>query len=338
MINHFIKNIEIKNFKCFENFKAEGFGRVNLIGGKNNVGKTTFLEALYINLNTKEKNWFLNSLFQVVKKRDNFFIANSLASISKFVKILFRLNNTLSKKYKKDIKTEILTNIKCLKFNFEESFSGTKIFYYIDDVKYNESILFKDLKELIYDDKIFITDSSIQFLRPVGLSNLIIIEFYAIVQLEDKEEELNKRLKEFDRSINQFKIINNEPTVLFDDEYLAVTQLGDGVKKLINIFISIYSSTNGILIIDELDNGIHYSSLDLLWEIILKISKDQKVQVFATTHSKECIESYARVAKRLEDEDVTYSILSKLKSGKIHHSLYDKTLLETAFYQEHEVR
>ena len=37
---HFIKNIEIKNFKCFENFKADGFGRVNLIGGKNNVGKT----------------------------------------------------------------------------------------------------------------------------------------------------------------------------------------------------------------------------------------------------------------------------------------------------------
>ena len=45
---HFIKNIEIKNFKCFEDFKAEGFGRVNLIGGKNNVGKTAFMEACYL--------------------------------------------------------------------------------------------------------------------------------------------------------------------------------------------------------------------------------------------------------------------------------------------------
>ena len=45
---HFIKNIEIKNFKCFEDFKAEGFGRVNLIGGKNNVGKTAFMEACYM--------------------------------------------------------------------------------------------------------------------------------------------------------------------------------------------------------------------------------------------------------------------------------------------------
>ena len=49
MSDHFIKNIEIKNFKCFEDFKADGFGRVNLIGGKNNVGKTAFMEACYIN-------------------------------------------------------------------------------------------------------------------------------------------------------------------------------------------------------------------------------------------------------------------------------------------------
>jgi len=48
MNEHFIKNIEIKNFKCFEDFKAEGFGRVNLIGGKNNVGKTAFMEAIFI--------------------------------------------------------------------------------------------------------------------------------------------------------------------------------------------------------------------------------------------------------------------------------------------------
>ena len=53
MSEHFIKNIEIKNFKCFKDFKAEGFGRVNLIGGKNNVGKTAFMEAVYVNVHSK---------------------------------------------------------------------------------------------------------------------------------------------------------------------------------------------------------------------------------------------------------------------------------------------
>ena len=67
--------------------------------------------------------------------------------------------------------------------------------------------------------------------------------------------------------------------------------------------------------------------------------KKYNVQVFATTHSKECIESYARVAKKLEDEEITYSILTKLKNGDLLHSLYNYKLLETAIIeQEHEVR
>jgi len=57
-----IKNIEIKNFKCFDNFQAEGFGRVNLIGGKNNVGKTAFMEAVFIaSENNFESLLFINS-------------------------------------------------------------------------------------------------------------------------------------------------------------------------------------------------------------------------------------------------------------------------------------
>ena len=46
MKNHFINNIHIENFKCFQNLQIEGIETVNLIGGKNNVGKTAFLEAV----------------------------------------------------------------------------------------------------------------------------------------------------------------------------------------------------------------------------------------------------------------------------------------------------
>jgi len=43
-----IKDIEISNFRCFEHTKIEGFERVNLIGGKNNSGKTALLEAIFL--------------------------------------------------------------------------------------------------------------------------------------------------------------------------------------------------------------------------------------------------------------------------------------------------
>ena len=69
MNDHFIKNIEIKNFKCFEDFKAEGFGRVNLIGGKNNVGKTAFMEACYLST-SKNTLQLYNKLLEINTHRD----------------------------------------------------------------------------------------------------------------------------------------------------------------------------------------------------------------------------------------------------------------------------
>jgi len=45
-----LKEIEIQNFRCFKNVKVSGFERVNLIGGKNNSGKTALLEALFLNV------------------------------------------------------------------------------------------------------------------------------------------------------------------------------------------------------------------------------------------------------------------------------------------------
>jgi len=51
MTKHFLTYIKIEKFKCFDNFKISGFKRVNLISGRNNIGKTTLLEACYINMN-----------------------------------------------------------------------------------------------------------------------------------------------------------------------------------------------------------------------------------------------------------------------------------------------
>jgi AAA15 family ATPase/GTPase len=74
---------------------------------------------------------------------------------------------------------------------------------------------------------------------------------------------------------------------------------------------------NGYLFIDEIDNGIYYEHFDRLWEIILKLSKETNCQVFATTHSKEMLESFARVAKKLEEKDISYTLLVKSKQQEI---------------------
>ena len=53
---------------------------------------------------------------------------------------------------------------------------------------------------------------------------------------------------------------------------------------------------DGILLIDEIESGLHYSALLDVWKLIFKTAKDLNVQVFATTHSKDCIEAFTQAA------------------------------------------
>jgi len=68
---HFLKYIKIKDFKCFVDFKAEGFKRVNLIGGKNNVGKTAFMEACYVNIYSENITFLMTALADIKRRREN---------------------------------------------------------------------------------------------------------------------------------------------------------------------------------------------------------------------------------------------------------------------------
>jgi len=65
-----IKDIEIKNFRCFQNLKVTGFEKVNLISGRNNIGKTTLLEALFLNSVPRPSTVFL---LRLVRKEESSF-------------------------------------------------------------------------------------------------------------------------------------------------------------------------------------------------------------------------------------------------------------------------
>ena len=65
MTAHFIQYIDIDRYKCFSDFSAHGFQRVNLIAGKNNVGKTALMEAMLINVRSTNVGAFFDSLLGV---------------------------------------------------------------------------------------------------------------------------------------------------------------------------------------------------------------------------------------------------------------------------------
>lgn len=316
MNKHFIKEIKIKNFKCFEDFKAEGFGRVNLIGGKNNVGKTAFMEACYLN-----------------SSQDVLELYNRLLEIDTHRNII---NNLLYGRDKKqDIEKIIRDNL-----DFKIDKISILIEKYIIKIatSINEEYEYSKLLELL--DLNFIQAKSfhsINFISQDTTPDWLLNRLIGTSKLENKYHEINKFLEKV-FNIEAIDIIDNLPYLKKDNQYVPLQQFGQGIKSFIDIIFSIVLSKNSIIFIDEIENGIHYTNLDKLWEIILTISKQQNVQVFATTHSKECIESYARVAKKLEDKEITMTTLARNPKGELKALVWNQKQFFSEMEQNHEVR
>jgi AAA15 family ATPase/GTPase len=158
---------------------------------------------------------------------------------------------------------------------------------------------------------------------------------------DNKYDELIKYLFQL-FNIQSIDFIKDNPMIKVNDRYELLSSFGDGLKSTIFIIGSLLSLRNEYFYIDEIENGIHYSLLDNLWEIILTISEEQNVQVFATTHSKECIESFNRVQKELKNEvgkDTYYFEMAKnIKTDKIFMFQMDNEQLEYGLSHNERLR
>ena len=83
---------------------------------------------------------------------------------------------------------------------------------------------------------------------------------------------------------------------------LPIQALGGGLVRTLTIVVNLLAATKGIVVIDEIENGIHHGSLASLWTQIDRLSRAFDVQVFATTHSRECVDAAASVFRSRPEE------------------------------------
>ena len=118
---------------------------------------------------------------------------------------------------------------------------------------------------------------------------------------------------------------------------VPLKSLGDGAVRMFGIALAIANYRDGILLIDEVENGIHYSLHGAFWNMILRSAEAHNVQVVATTHSKDCIDGFAYAA--LDCPDISGNLVRiDRHNGKLHAVEYSKEELETAAEQHIEVR
>ena len=139
---------------------------------------------------------------------------------------------------------------------------------------------------------------------------------------------------------------SNERTAivkLFDEEVrFPIRSMGDGIVRILQLILNMYAAKDGFYLIDEFDNGLHYSVQKSLWQMIFSLAKQLNIQVFATTHSWDCIQSFSEVS--VENKDMKGCLLkigkSKLSKNKGNAivTIFDEATLHSITQEMVEVR
>ena len=125
---------------------------------------------------------------------------------------------------------------------------------------------------------------------------------------------------------------------LSDEETpVPLASLGDGAIRLLGVGLAIANAGDGLLLIDEAENGLHHRRQADFWRMIIRAVRESNVQVIATTHSWDCVRGFQRASAEELGES---AILYRLERGKSGLRLvgYDEDRLGRAAEQHVEVR
>ena len=280
MSNNHITYFKVENFKKFDSLEVKDIGQFNLIVGDNNVGKTCLLEALLVDENDIITN-------------NNFGLSLVERSIIKFDKYDESTSSINSKKQhlKKEVHAQLILNDKEFPTNRNSNIKYNPLFPLITFGKSDSRTLF-DLYNLLQTKK-----------DKLYLINALRVVFPKLDNVEYKAE---------------FKEIKDTYIFEFQDEddFIPLNYLGDGFKRIFFITLKALALRGKRILIDEIEIGIHYSRQKEFLTNLFKICAELEVQLFATTHSKECIFAYKEALEELKLEEKGKFIKLKEKKDK----------------------
>ncbi len=319
------ESISIKNFRGLKNLEIEDFKNTNLLVGKNNSGKSSVLESIFLCSDISNTGIALsvNQLRGLLhnNSEDFKFIFNELD---------YKNCPTIEGKF--DINEQI--RHLCIKPNQSnskekvskiglESIISTNIdndFDKINGLNFNFSIKEKHQLQKEYTSKLIIEEGSIiteitknykEKIKVIFVNSHLggviqgIYKYLDAIITAKQKNDILEILKKIEPKIIDISLGANN--IIYCDigaeRLLPINLMGDGIKQILGLLVSIYFVKDGVFLIDEIDNGLHYSTLKTLWKGIFLFSDKYKVQIFATTHSDECVRAYAEVYQETYPEE-----------------------------------
>ncbi|MCW4468512.1 AAA family ATPase [Flavobacterium sp. MFBS3-15] len=350
-----IKNISIENFKCFDKFSVERFGKYNIILGDNNVGKSSFLESLL----------FENNISKTIRNFQGLLLFKNIVLDKAYFENPFRFFlNTFSAKKTINVSLEYRNGNG---FNLVLEPVFRKDLDKVEQQKLSDDIKFLNIEEVLkartnnsaFQYRLFDTrqnfegtDDYIPYVYSTANYSSDLVRFFTANFSISKESKnsLISSLKFLVPNISNVEItlnyIDQTPIIglwLDDkDSLLPLPMFGDGTIRLFRIIMEIAMSNGKHLCVDEIDTGFHYSRYKEVVKILLSVASFNKVQLFISTHNNEFLKSFKEVLEEndfIDFQNETKSFtLKKLPNGDIKAYRYDFEEFEFAIEQENELR
>ena len=327
-----INSIEINNFRGIKQLTVSDFSKINLIVGDNNSGKTTFLEAIQLLFAKPQLSYVRNVINQrtILKPNNSFYTS--------FIK-MFNIQHSNDR-----LEFDIYAHTNNGPFEFqlsgnEKSVPGDEVLqiskmsprqkieyrlnspYIPDTARVFTGSIATQNRGKEYENNISCTSLDDRISGPLVKKEVHYISSFGhlrydliknIVEKPDYKQLAINVLKQFDSSVADICYTKADDGTFIETIItnkgvnMPFSVYGDGIKKILFILNKMVDATDSILLIDEIETGLHKKYFDTLFPIVFALADKLNVQLFIATHSIEAIDAilrYGNYDNNISDND-----------------------------------
>ena len=306
-----LERLHIRNYRVFNDLKIDQLSRINLIAGKNNSGKTSLLEAIFLLSGAgnprlaltvmtfrgidsaagtpqtiRETLW--KPLFSALDMDKTVEISGHHTSTGQLaLKIMLDKPHTTKLPLNETVETHLaeLADTRQLTFSFISRLTG--------EVKGRTQVAGQSLQ--IETPNVEVPFSSRFISSRAGNLNEDAVHL-GVLRKQKQGHLLLEALRVIEPRLQSIEdnSASGTPMIWGDiglPELIPLSVMGEGMTRVARMVLAISAAPDGVILVDEIENGLHHSVLPKVWKVVDTAAKQFNTQIFATTHSFECIEA-----------------------------------------------
>lgn len=305
-----LKKLRISDFRGLRDVTVDDLSRINLVTGRNNAGKTTLLEALLLLVGAANarmafsphviRGWkqgmpprwladtYWKPLFSGLDTGKVPEISGVHSPIGEMA-LTIKWDRPSREEFSRDGIEDLLaagsSEKRSLRFVYEDPKVGRI-----------ESEAHETTNKIDVDQSDRYVPFNVEILQPGGGNVNEDAVALGQLRMQKRGELILKALRTIEPKLDGIEDNSSSgaPMICVDiglPELAPLSVMGAGMTHVARIVLAAATAAGGVVLVDEIENGLHHSVLPDVWRVIAAAAEQFDVQIFATTHSFECVEA-----------------------------------------------